>query len=137
MHACDRDELLEQARQELDDVQAPLLAQMARASGPEFPWLLWASPTTTTTPASPSTSSPRPRRPRRARRTARAARPRASRWYWPAALQPLDRRRLDVGEAAALAATHRGTRVAFAWARDPRPAPADDLWRVLNRAGTG
>ncbi|KAK7231404.1 hypothetical protein SO694_00072188 [Aureococcus anophagefferens] len=43
MHACDRDELLEQARQELDDVQAPLLAQMARASGPEFPWLLAAS----------------------------------------------------------------------------------------------
>ena len=51
--------------------------------------------------------------------------------HWPAALQPLDRRRLDVGEAAALAATHRGTRVAFAWARDPRPAPGDDLWRVL------
>ncbi|KAH8047100.1 hypothetical protein JL722_13257 [Aureococcus anophagefferens] len=57
--------------------------------------------------------------------------------HWPAALQPLDRRRLDVGEAAALAATHRGTRVAFAWARDPRPAPGDDLWRVLNRAGKG
>ena len=38
-----REELLEEARREMDSVQGGLLEKLAAASGPEFPWMLAAS----------------------------------------------------------------------------------------------